>query len=285
MLETCCETPKSSLHTMLAQMQPSLSLSGCYQVGAGWKHLNFIPDFNRLYYILDGEGWVEINGKSYRPQPGQLVIMPCRVRQSYSTVSDLRFRKFWCHFTAKIGEMDLFQLYKFPVCIDVPEKDRREVECHFKRLVSESQSERASSMLSARAALLELIRYFIDRASLENSPLSISPHNEKIDAINRFIEERISEKITLEELAGLVHYHPHYFIRYFHSLLGETPVQYINRMKLERAKSLLLTTGMPMAEVARSVGLETHYFSLLFKKHTGFSPTIFRQNLHESKQL
>src|SRR6478672_10476024 len=65
---------------------------------------------NRLYFIIEGEGFVKIGDHTYYPKPGELYLLPAGSDQAYGTISDHTFGKYWCHFTAKIGDLDLFQI-------------------------------------------------------------------------------------------------------------------------------------------------------------------------------
>ncbi|WP_445661396.1 helix-turn-helix domain-containing protein [Bacillus sp. FSL K6-3431] len=54
-------------------------------------------------------------------------------------------------------------------------------------------------------------------------------------------------------------------------------MQYVNRMRIDKAKMLLTSTGMSVTKISSEVGIESHYFSRLFKQQEGFSPSEFRK--------
>ncbi len=71
-----------------------------------------------------------------------------------------------------------------------------------------------------------------------------------------------------------------YLIRKFKQKTGQTPTQYITSLRLEAAKRLLAKKDMPIEEISRNIGFESaKYFSRLFKKRHGVSPTDFRKFL------
>ncbi|HEY0827171.1 MAG TPA: AraC family transcriptional regulator [Bacilli bacterium] len=92
----------------------------------------------------------------------------------------------------------------------------------------------------------------------------------------KYIETRLHENITVDELAKLVHFHPNYFIHFFHKMTGSSPVQYINKQKVERAKQLLSATDLSVTEISERVGFQLYYSSKIFKKAIGSSPTAYR---------
>lgn len=61
------------------------------------------------------------------------------------------------------------------------------------------------------------------------------------------------------------------------------PLQYLNRLRINAAKDLLLSTNMPVYEIGNAVGIEnTNHFINLFKKNTGVTPLVFRQSTPDS---
>lgn len=60
--------------------------------------------------------------------------------------------------------------------------------------------------------------------------------------------------------------------------MGTTPVQYINRMRLRKAKELLATTDKSITEIAMTAGFQSiHYFSRYFKEKERISPLLYRE--------
>ncbi|MEI7025482.1 helix-turn-helix transcriptional regulator [Paenibacillus sp. y28] len=231
-----------------------------------------------MYLITEGEGWIRIRGHDYAPQPGQLFIVPAGERVSFATTNpDHTLGKYWCHCTATAGEMNLFRLLQLPVQIDVP--DMPEAIRLFERLIEQHQSKEITSTLRVKAALLEIISAYLEGCPPEEVRLASYESTEKLNAVLRHIEDHLAEEMTLEQLARLVHLHPNYFVRFFKTMLGEPPIQYINRMRMEKAKLLLSQTGAPVSEIADAVGLSFFYFSRLFKQYSGFAPTEYRRQL------
>lgn len=104
-----------------------------------------------------------------------------------------------------------------------------------------------------------------------------------------FIRANYKEKITLSDLCRAAAVSPQQMIRYFKSELSVTPGRYINEVKIDRAKELFLThPDLSVAEVAAELGFsDPHYFTRLFKKLSGETPTGCRKrilNFDEKKQ-
>ncbi|MFD3450332.1 bifunctional transcriptional activator/DNA repair enzyme AdaA [Microbacteriaceae bacterium 4G12] len=112
------------------------------------------------------------------------------------------------------------------------------------------------------------------------------PDEEWIAFITEYVDSHCDETLTLEVLALLSHGTPYHLHRTFKKIKGITPVDYIQHVRIEKAKMLLTTFDDPVAEVGESVGLSnTPYFITLFKRKTGQTPEAYRrqqkQNLKE----
>lgn len=91
-----------------------LSIAKLDKVSQNWRYYNIRPPYNALYFIREGEGWIKIDDREYRPAPGQIVLMPAGSTQSFSVVSENTYRKYWCHFSAFVETFQLFQLIDIP---------------------------------------------------------------------------------------------------------------------------------------------------------------------------
>lgn len=93
----------------------------------------------------------------------------------------------------------------------------------------------------------------------------------------RYIEERVTETLTLDAIGAAVGMSKYYLIRAFRDLYGLTPLQYQSYLRMERAKQLLLLDHPAVTEIANSLGYASiHSFSRAFRRHVGISPSEFR---------
>lgn len=94
------------------------------------------------------------------------------------------------------------------------------------------------------------------------------------------IHAHISDSIEVEQLASVACVTKPYFIKLFKREFGFSPVQYINKKKVERAQLLLFTTDKAVKEVAYTLGFsDENYFIRLFRKHTDTTPQEYRRRL------
>ena len=86
------------------------------------------------------------------------------------------------------------------------------------------------------------------------------------------------EKLTLEDVAGQVHLSPSYFSRLFKEETGYNFSTYLNTVRIEKSKKLLVNCDIPLVDVSNLVGFdEQSYFTRVFKKLTGTTPGKYRE--------
>jgi len=262
-----------------ANLHADVTVAKLSRVTRSWGNMEFVPAVHKFYYIIDGEGYIKIDGREYEPRPKQLFLLPAGTVQSLATVSNETFLKYWCHFSAFIGETDLFKMIEVPHYIDVPDQETGFVErlCH--ELTVQVNRNEIFSPLKTNSLLFDLLHFYVERAGIGNlftqSPLSY----ENLKTITQYMDANLTSELTVPELSKLVHLSPNYFARLFKDMVGLTPNQYMNQLRLDKAQELLRETPMTVTDIAASVGFELHYFSRQYKMYTGFSPRDYR-NFH-----
>ena len=88
-----------------------------------------------------------------------------------------------------------------------------------------------------------------------------------------------SEDMSLHTVASYVGISPNHLSAVFSQETGETFIEYLTKVRIEKAKYLLKNTAMKSADIANETGFnDPHYFSFSFKKNTGVSPREFRES-------
>lgn len=111
---------------------------------------------------------------------------------------------------------------------------------------------------------------------------SQTPHDHKriiqIKQVLEYIEASYTSLITLEQLSKTVGMSPKYFCRFFQEMTHRTPIDYLNYYRIERACYQLITTDLPITEIAFNCGFnDLSYFIKTFKKYKGTTPKKYLQ--------
>lgn len=113
---------------------------------------------------------------------------------------------------------------------------------------------------------------------------SIEEKNE-IQAVLNYIERNYPRGVTLEEAAEYVHLSPHYLSKLFKKELQVNFVNYVMERRIELAKELLEHTDMPVLNIALELSYQEHnYFSKVFKKVVGVTPSEYRKEKEKQKE-
>lgn len=99
-----------------------------------------------------------------------------------------------------------------------------------------------------------------------------------IAAVRNYINDHMKEEVTLASLAEQFHFSPQYLAKKFKEEYHTTIINYLTQLRMDKACSLLSHTELSIQEVAEESGFEElNYFSKVFKKNFGMSPTSYRK--------
>ncbi|MDY3281300.1 response regulator transcription factor [Dysosmobacter sp.] len=104
-----------------------------------------------------------------------------------------------------------------------------------------------------------------------------------ITGITRYLRDHLAEEVSLSVLAEQFHLNPQYISQLFKNEIGVNFLAYLTNIRMEKAKKLLLSTPLPVAEVAEQSGYgDYRVFTKVFKKNEGVTPSQYRRDFLES---
>ena len=107
-----------------------------------------------------------------------------------------------------------------------------------------------------------------------------------ITGITRYLQEHLAEEISLSVLAEQFHLNPQYISQLFKSEIGVNFLVYLTNVRMEKAKKLLLSTALSIAEVAEQSGYgDYRVFTKVFKKSEGITPSQYRRDFLEGDRV
>ncbi|GGF73983.1 helix-turn-helix domain-containing protein [Wenyingzhuangia marina] len=129
----------------------------------------------------------------------------------------------------------------------------------------------------------ELILLLIQTKNSESVLEIISNlYSPNIINFKKIIALHLYEDLSLEELAKLCNLSLSSFKRQFKTIFDDSPMNYINHKKIEKAKELLKISNLSISEVSHKIGIhDPQYFTRFFKKNVGLTPSSFRNNLNQ----
>lgn len=138
------------------------------------------------------------------------------------------------------------------------------------------------SSLSLTGYTYLMIAFLMKEYSHENlSETGYRSYYEKLEKINKaiqHIEENFTENVTTRALAEMVHLSEGHFCHLFKEVTGKSAKEYMLQLRIKKAKNLLTSSGMSITEICYTCGFsDPNYFTRIFKKKTGSSPSFFRK--------
>src|SRR5699024_1802434 len=106
------------------------------------------------------------------------------------------------------------------------------------------------------------------------------PYNLHVNRAIDYMYHRYQDEITLSDMAKHLNISKHYFSSMFKRETGKTFIQFLNEIRIEKSKEMLLDGNSSMLDIALSVGFNTqNYFNITFKKHTGSTPMEYKNSM------
>jgi len=119
---------------------------------------------------------------------------------------------------------------------------------------------------------------------VNDDSLKGSHYKEEINRALKYISQNYMHKISLAALSEHVNLSSSYFCRIFKEDLGISATNYINQLRMQKAKELMEKDNISIKEISLCVGIDDQlYFSRLFKKHFGITPSDYRNSLSENQ--
>lgn len=236
-----------------------------------------------LLYCVDGSGWCTIARQKFELAQHQFVILPAGVPHAYGANAGSRWTIYWVHFNG-----DHAAIYaegaQSPQTINIALNSRiSERNNIFEELLSTLQQDTHLDALRYASSLLHhylaSMRYLCQYRRVGNN-VAVHPNNQHqraVEAALHYMQENLERRITLADVLQYVGYAASQFSHIFRQQMGCSPLSYFNRLKIEQASRLLVTTDLHINQICYKVGIaDSLYFSRLFKNLMGMSPRAYR---------
>jgi YesN/AraC family two-component response regulator len=267
------------------------------EVGVWWNYKKVMSPFSRMYLIPEGEGWVYQNKQEFHLTAGDLLLIPSFTEHSYRCDRSMD-HYYICFFDKIQGAESIYNLYNFNCHQKATPADyqlmKRLLEINPNRQLPDTDPQKydnkpalqstyiqsvqnVEQIVESNGIMLQLFSRFIGQQKkiFESDTESYK----RLNKVLTYINNNLSSKFTLEDLAAQVYLSPEYFSKLFKRIIGLKPTEYILRKRIEKAQILMISTTLNYSEIAFDVGIQNiPYFFTCFKKLTNMTPYEYRQN-------
>ena len=251
-------------------------LSSHYKLPTWWRSGR--PDW-QLLYVASGKAHFYIKGQEVIVTAGNMVLYQPKQEMHYEYFGKDKPEVYWVHFTG--GQVrSILKRHDVPMDNNVFYAGNSPTYGYlFKEMILELQTCRVGyeALLSM---YLEQIFVLVQRSRLDKSPVVSSHLQEEMGIARRYFQEHYNEDINIEEYALSRNMSVSYFLKKFKEVTTKSPMQYILGIRISNAVSLLESTDYNVTEISTIIGYDNPlYFSRIFKKQKGLSPSDYRKQL------
>lgn len=245
---------------------------------------------HQLLFSRKGEGRVRLSGQEeFTFGPMQYMLLPAALPHEYFPVSDEAWEVGYISFSGtKVDTLLEHFGLEFCQLQEMYDADRIwSVLDELWKIADENQE--GSEWVGAR--ILYSLLLDLNRMRLNDEQIKLEPAISYTEDVSRevvlqaanYLNEHYNENISLANMASSLGYTHQYLNKLFHKTYGMSMLQYVQRLRLDKAISLLSSKeSITVKDIAAYVGMETNYFIRTFRKATGQTPDQFRRTIVHS---
>lgn len=240
-------------------------------------------DHPAIVYIISGSCTYKINDELYPVKKGDVIICNPGVLHGCTLSQDEEMFEFHIGLTDIRFENMAPNFLISPDMVPVITMNRYEQEFFkcYNEIVSEQERHEPGTGLILKALIMKLIVILLKEThSLDKTGVSCLYNPEYYDrtdlvsSIISYINDRYASNISLEKIAKNMYLSPVYISRIFKEETGDSPINYLINVRLNKARALLSEGRLSISAIAKTVGYQdAYYFSKLYKKHFGCPPS------------
>ncbi|MDQ0919389.1 AraC family transcriptional regulator [Paenibacillus sp. V4I5] len=240
-----------------------------------------VHDYYLIHTVHAGEGTFEMHNRTYRCSAGDTFVIYPGELFSYIADSHHPWHYTWVAFSGRAAGTLLSQIGVSPHQAVISGSNPRSIRHYYRHIRSSFQHSDTPVLedMESAAWLRLLIRELgrVNSHQIAFTPTTETDIERQVGQAIRYLELQYTQPVSIEELAHNLGYHRTYLCKMFKQSTGLAPMQYLLKVRMERAKQLL-ETSMTIDQVAASVGFnDALYFSKQFRKWSGLAPSVYRK--------
>lgn len=246
-------------------------------------------------YVKEGSIHVEINMEIFHIRESSLICIPRGALHKIHTEGK-------CFYYAFVYKIQFLQFSLYDYCesaymipieqgdmvfskkINLTHPENNAIKKELQEIADAYIEKMEAWRLQVKASLMKIVALLIQNHHLEESDYknqtNIIEKVTNMKLLLQYMKEHYQEKIYIKELAKLVNMNENYFCRYFKNIVGKTPIQYINYLRIEQAAKLIRETDHQMIDICYMVGFDNvSYFIRKFKENKQITPKKYSQSM------
>lgn len=275
-------------------------ICGNLRTSGGFLHHKRSMDQHVLIVVLKGTLYLRVDGENVAVHAGQYILLHAGGQHEGWKPSEGELSYFWVHFSVHPAEntetnshsKESVNYYHFPEFGTLPASQR--VTTLFRQLLDLArtwQQEQGQMLDYCCSMLLMELTLEIQREKDKEDVLGTLTGSDRgglsvqqtIREATDYITMNCHKQLTPTMVAQHLNYNPDYFASLFRKQTGMTVTQYLNRMRIELAKRLLINENVSIKEAAYSSGFQDEkYFMRIFKRQEGMTPLAYKMAFQKS---
>ena len=144
-------------------------------------------------------------------------------------------------------------------------------------MIAEAGSDNPFKGIKQKAHMFELLYLVFNYKNINRENYSKGNALKLVTEANAFMQNNCDRALSTAEIATAVGYSTNYFVELYKSISYISPIKYHEKLRMEKAKNLLLSTSLSVSEISEMLGFNNLYaFSRSFKRMFGLSPSEFK---------
>ncbi|MFN4179786.1 MAG: helix-turn-helix domain-containing protein [Armatimonadota bacterium] len=231
-----------------------------------------------LFFVHSGRAKWQVGEVSVIAQAYDVLLIPENVVHAAEHMPERQFCVSAVHFTARLFEVvDILSLLGYPVYVPNMPKVQGSIDELLRLSAYQPIGWRKRGAALVTDMILRIAQERSDLLRPMGSPLAVKAFK-VLSPVLRFIEDHLSDSLSVEQMAQLTMFSPRHLRRLFHQTVGMSPKRWLLERRLQRAATLLTQTDLPVKTVAAECGFEDlPHFNRAFRLRFGQSPSQYRR--------
>ena len=226
-----------------------------------------------IIYTISGMGKLYYENTEYEILPGHAVYIDCKEYHRYEMCGDTNWEFYWVHFGGEAAQ-NYYEIFRKENTAVTGKLSRTSVPETIRKIVEINHNPDITTELKNISLITDLVTEIIT-APMAKVAMKIP---EFVKNISEYIEINYVDNITLDFLSKRFSISKYHLSREFKKHIGQSPVEYLIKCRITRAKELLKTTRLSIGEISQKIGISSeNHFSAMFKSRTGETPGEFRK--------